>query len=86
MMTDEERATAALALLTAEDTRTPIDPLSNTSPHADIEDAYRVAMQVTELKVTGGRIVKVHKVGLTSKAMQDLAGSTEPDFGYLFAD
>lgn len=86
MMTDEERATAARALVTAEDTHTPIDPMSNTYPHADVEDAYRVAMQVTDVKVAGGRIVKGHKVGLTSKAMQDLVGSTEPDFGYLFAD
>jgi 2-oxo-hept-3-ene-1,7-dioate hydratase/2-keto-4-pentenoate hydratase len=84
MLTEEQRRAAADALLQAEDTGTPIDPISNTYPDADIEDAYRVSMLVTEAKVARGRLVKGHKIGLTSKAMQRLVGSTEPDFGTLF--
>jgi 2-keto-4-pentenoate hydratase len=83
---DEERTKAAAALLTAEDQHQPIEPMSTTYPEADVEDAYHVAIKVADLKVARGQIVKGHKVGLTSKPMQDLVGSTEPDFGYIFAD
>ena len=41
-------------------------------------------MTVTALKLAGGRSVKGHKVGLTSKAMRSLTGATEPDYGTLF--
>jgi 2-keto-4-pentenoate hydratase len=86
MLTEEQRRAAADALLTAEETGTPIDPISATYPEADVDDAYRVSMLVTEAKVATGRLVKGHKIGLTSKAMQRLVGSTEPDFGTLFDD
>jgi 2-keto-4-pentenoate hydratase len=85
-MNDEERRTAAAALLAAEDDRAPIEPISTTYPDADVDDAYRVSMLVTEAKVARGQIVKGQKIGLTSKAMQQLVGSTEPDFGTLFAN
>ena len=31
-------------------------------------------------------IIKGHKIGLTSKAMQNAVGISEPDYGVLFAD
>lgn len=86
MLTEEQRRAAADALLEAEETGTPIEPISAVHPESDIEDAYRVSMLVTEAKVARGRLVKGHKIGLTSKAMQRLVGSTEPDFGTLFDD
>ena len=43
-------------------------------------------MAVTDLKVAAGRIVKGHKIGLTSKAMRSLTGATEPDYGTMFDD
>ena len=46
--------------------------LAETYPDADVADAYRISMAVTELKVKAGRIVKGHKIGLTSKAMRSL--------------
>ncbi|MEI6496165.1 MAG: fumarylacetoacetate hydrolase family protein [Actinomycetota bacterium] len=85
-MNDEERRVAAAALLAAEDDRSPIEPMSTTYPDADVDDAYRVSMLVTAAKVARGQVVKGQKIGLTSKAMQQLVGSTEPDFGTLFAD
>lgn len=77
---------AAKSLLAAENDRAPIEPISLTYPDADIEDAYRIAMEVTALKVAAGRMVKGHKIGLTSKPMQQLVGTTEPDFGTLVDD
>src|SRR5262249_52842220 len=51
-----------------------------------IEDAYRISMAVTELKLKSGRLVKGHKIGLTSKAMRSLTGASEPDYGTMFDD
>lgn len=86
MLTPEQRTAMAHALVAAEADHAPIEPFTVTHPDADIEDAYRIAQLVTELKVAAGRTVKGHKVGLTSKAMQQFAGATEPDYGSLTDD
>ncbi len=74
----------AEALVEAEETRVWTEPLTLRHDEADIEDAYAIGQLVTEIKVGNGRIVKGHKVGLTSKAMRDATGATEPDYGTLF--
>jgi 2-keto-4-pentenoate hydratase len=86
MITDAQVAEAAAALYQAELDHEPITPISETYPDADVEDAYRISSAVTELKVKAGRIVKGHKIGLTSKAMRSLTGATEPDYGTMFDD
>jgi 2-oxo-hept-3-ene-1,7-dioate hydratase len=86
MLTSKQRAAMAEALFTAEAEHTPIEPFTVTHPDAGIEDSYRIAQLVTELKVAAGRSVKGHKVGLTSKAMQQLSGASEPDYGTLTDD
>lgn len=86
MLSDERRRAHAEALVAAERDDAPIEPLSETHPDADVEDAYRIALLVTELKVRAGRRIKGHKIGLTSKAMRSLWGATEPDYGTLFDD
>ncbi|MGD0706499.1 MAG: fumarylacetoacetate hydrolase family protein [Trebonia sp.] len=85
-LTDEQRDAAARSLLGAETNRAPTDPISTRYPGADVEDAYRISMAVTELKLALGRTIKGHKIGLTSKPMQQLAGTDEPDYGSLFDD
>jgi 2-keto-4-pentenoate hydratase len=86
MLTDEQVAEAAAALHRAELDGEPIAPISETYPDADVADAYRISSAVTELKVKAGRVVKGHKIGLTSKAMRSLTGATEPDYGTMFDD
>ena len=86
MLTDEQVAAAAPALYRAELDNVPMTPISTTHPDADVDDAYRISMAVTALKVAAGRIVKGHKIGLTSKAMRSLTGATEPDYGTMFDD
>ena len=86
MLSEEQRRAMAEALIEAERHDAPIEPLSETHPDADVEDAYRIALLVTDLKVRAGRRIKGHKIGLTSKAMRSLWGATEPDYGTLFDD
>lgn len=84
MLTKTERRSFADALLTAELNHSPIEPLTKTHPEATVEDAYRIALLVTEAKVASGRMVKGHKIGLTSKVMREMAGADEPDYGAMF--
>ena len=86
MLTDKQRRDAAESLIAAERDHAPIDPISTTYPDADVEDAYRISILVAEMKVAAGRVIKGHKIGLTSKAMRSLTGATEPDYGTLFDD
>lgn len=83
-MTDAQHREAAEALVEAENTRIWTQPLTVKYEDADIEDAYAVGQMVTDIKVANGRVVKGHKVGLTSKAMRSLTGATEPDYGTIF--
>ena len=55
-------------------------------PDLTIEDAYAIQRSWTQLQLGQGRVIKGHKIGLTSKAMQSAVGITEPDYGVLFED
>lgn len=83
MLDDAQLQAAADALRGAERDRVPIPPLISTYPGIDVADAYRV-----QLINIAGRSAPVvgHKVGLSSKAMQQMMGVDEPDYGHLLAD
>ncbi len=85
-MTEAQHRVAAEALIEAEETKVWTDQLTLRHDDADIEDAYAVSQLVTDMKVARGRVVKGHKIGLTSKAMRDATGATEPDYGTMFDD
>ena len=62
------------------------NPSPTVHEDATVEDAYRIGLEVRDLKLAAGRTVKGHKIGFTSKAMRSLVGATEPDYGFLFDD
>ncbi|WP_440642687.1 2-oxo-hept-4-ene-1,7-dioate hydratase [Bradyrhizobium sp. PUT101] len=70
----------------AERTKALIPMFSKEYPDFSIEDAYAVQRAWTRLQLGRGRVIKGHKIGLTSKAMQNAVGISEPDYGVLFAD
>jgi 2-keto-4-pentenoate hydratase len=80
------RAAAARQLLDAYGTGKPIPPLTSTYDDMTVEDAYAVQLLQIEERLAEGRLVKGHKVGLTSAAMQRLLGVDEPDYGHLLDD
>jgi 2-oxo-hept-3-ene-1,7-dioate hydratase len=86
MLSDADRKKAAGLLLQALKDRKPIVQLSRTWPDIAIEDAYAIQGLVNEAKVAAGAKVRGHKVGLTSKAMQQSSQIDEPDYGVLMAD
>ena len=79
-------ASAAARLHQAEQTRTQIRQLSQDHPGITIDDAYAIQKAWIDIKLAEGRVVKGHKIGLTSKAMQSALNINEPDSGVLLDD
>src|ERR1700743_559355 len=77
---------AAERLDQAEKTRKQIRELSLAQPGITIEDSYAIQKAWIEMKVAQGRVVKGHKIGLTSKAMQSALNIDEPDSGVVLED
>lgn len=69
----------------AEREKTPIPPLTAEDTSLRPEDAYAIQMMNVSRRLGAGERVVGHKVGLTSKPMQNMLGVHEPDFGHLFA-
>jgi 2-oxo-hept-3-ene-1,7-dioate hydratase len=84
MLSDSDRKKAAQLLITAEAERKPVVQLSKTWPDITIEDAYAIQNEVVKHKIAAGAKVVGHKIGLTSKAMQQSSQIDEPDYGHLF--
>ena len=51
-----------------------------------IDDAYAIQRSWVAMKLSAGRVLRGHKVGLTSKAMQASSRISEPDYGDLLDD
>jgi 2-oxo-hept-3-ene-1,7-dioate hydratase len=83
MLSEADRLRAVDLLLEAERTRTPVVQLSKTFPEIEILDSYAISAEVTRRKMAGGARLIGHKIGLTSKAMQQSSQVDEPDFGHL---
>jgi 2-oxo-hept-3-ene-1,7-dioate hydratase len=85
-LTQDEIRRAAERLHQAEKTRQQIRQLSLDHPGISIADAYAIQTAWVGIKLAEGRVVRGHKIGLTSKAMQSALGIDEPDSGVLFDD
>ena len=85
-LTAEQREEAAAALRQAESSTRPIPPLIQTYPDIDVVDAYEIQLSNIRRRLAGGGMVLGHKVGLSSKAMQEMMGVDEPDYGHLLSD
>ncbi|MEU6642453.1 2-keto-4-pentenoate hydratase [Saccharomonospora sp. NPDC046836] len=81
----EAHATQAVAqqLLQAYETGKPVAPVIESHPGATLTDAYRIQQEQVRLWTAGGEVIKGHKVGLTSAAMQQQMGVDQPDYGHL---
>src|SRR3954465_1433184 len=85
-LSNDEIRKAAERLDHAEKSRKQIRQISLEHPGITIADAYAIQQAWVEMKVAQGRIVKGHKIGLTSKAMQSALNIDEPDSGILLDD
>jgi 2-keto-4-pentenoate hydratase len=72
-------------LRAAEADRRPIAPLTELEPGLTLADAYRIQQVNVRARQADGESLRGQKIGLTSVAMQEQLGVTEPDFGALFS-
>ena len=79
-----ERAAARLRLATQGQGTIP--PLRDCLAPDDVEGAYAVQDVNTRHGLASGRRIVGYKIGLTSIALQQRLGISEPDFGILFED
>ncbi|REJ05248.1 2-oxo-hepta-3-ene-1,7-dioate hydratase [Microbacterium bovistercoris] len=82
----ETIAAIAEELAEAERTRTLIPRITARYPDATIEDSYAIQGVWRDRQLAAGRRLVGRKIGLTSKAMQQATGITEPDYGVMFDD
>ncbi|MGW0634796.1 2-keto-4-pentenoate hydratase [Nocardia salmonicida] len=86
MLTTGMRAELAAELARAELDRVAVSPIVDRYPGIDVVDAYEVQLLNIRRRLGDGGKVVGHKVGLSSKAMQQMMGVDEPDYGHLLAD
>lgn len=79
-------ARLAAELHHSEKTRVQVEHFSKRFPGMTVEDGYAVSRAWLQLKLAEGRQVRGHKIGLTSRAMQQASQIDEPDYGTLLDD
>lgn len=86
MLTPETIARLAEELAEAERTHGMIPRITARHPEATVEDSYAIQGVWRDRQLAAGRRLFGRKIGLTSKAMQQATGITEPDYGVMFDD
>lgn len=74
---------AANLLLEAEETKQVIEPLAVLYPGITVDEAYYIQLEQIKRKVDKGAIIVGKKIGATSKAIQQMFGVNQPDYGHL---
>lgn len=64
--------------------RRTLSPLTERWPEITIEDAYHVSLRIVKRRIDDdGEKIIGKKIGVTSRAVQQMLGVFQPDFGYL---
>jgi 2-oxopent-4-enoate/cis-2-oxohex-4-enoate hydratase len=63
--------------------RSTVPPLIARDPALTIDDAYAISLDILDRRLADGERVVGKKIGVTSKAVQDMLGVHQPDFGFL---
>ena len=63
--------------------RRTVTPLIEQDPSLTIDDAYAISLDFLARRCKDGERVVGKKIGVTSKAVQDMLGVHQPDFGFL---
>jgi 2-oxopent-4-enoate/cis-2-oxohex-4-enoate hydratase len=63
--------------------RRTVQPLIARDPSLTIDDAYAISLNALARRRADGERVIGKKIGVTSKAVQDMLGVHQPDFGFI---
>ncbi|MGZ0711514.1 2-oxo-hept-4-ene-1,7-dioate hydratase (plasmid) [Coraliomargarita sp. W4R53] len=86
MLNPDTISNLAGELAEAERTHGMIPRITARHPDATIEDSYAIQGIWRDQQIDAGRTLVGRKIGLTSKAMQQATGISEPDYGIMFDD
>mgnify|MGYP003441265038 FL=1 len=86
MLPPETIAAPAAELAEADRNHGVMPRITARHPEATVEDSYRIQGVWRDSRIAAGRRVVGRKIGLTSRAMQQATGITEPDYGVMFDD
>ena len=86
MFTQDLIEALAAELQQSEKSRVQVEHFSKRFPGMTVEDGYAISRAWVRLKIAEGRTVRGHKIGLTSRAMQQSSQIDEPDYGTLLDD
>lgn len=64
-------------------TRKAVPALTSRYPDLTLDDAYRISLQFLQRRQAMGEKIIGKKIGVTSKAVQDMLNVHQPDFGFL---
>jgi 2-oxopent-4-enoate/cis-2-oxohex-4-enoate hydratase len=70
-------------LYTALRERAPVDPLTSRHAGLTIEQAYGIQQRMIERRLQDGERIVGKKIGVTSRAVMNMLGVFQPDFGYM---
>ncbi|HEY3772908.1 MAG TPA: 2-keto-4-pentenoate hydratase [Solirubrobacteraceae bacterium] len=82
-LTDTQLDDWARRLRQAADDARPIQPLTAAVPGLTVQDAYAIAERLVAGRLRDGARIAGRKIGLTSLAVQQQLGVSEPDYGAL---
>ncbi|MQA34432.1 2-oxo-hept-4-ene-1,7-dioate hydratase [Modestobacter roseus] len=86
MLAPEVITGLAEELAAADRERRLIPRITARHPEATVEDSYAIQGVWRDGRLAEGRRLVGRKIGLTSRAMQQATGITEPDYGVMFDD
>ncbi len=84
MLNNEDISKLADRLIGAEKEKQPIPPLVDQYD-LTISDAYKIQLEVVEMKREKGEACVGKKIGLTSKSMQRAFNVDQPDYGHIMS-
>lgn len=82
-MPGDKIARHGAALYQALRERRTVPPLIAQDPSLTLDDAYAINLDFLSRRLSDGERVVGKKIGVTSKAVQDMLGVHQPDFGFL---
>ncbi len=82
-ISEAEHAEWGETLYKALRSRSAIPPIINSRSDLTIDDAYAISLNFLKRREKDGERVIGKKIGVTSKAVQDMLGVRQPDFGFL---
>ncbi|MFU3626556.1 2-oxopent-4-enoate hydratase [Pseudomonas aeruginosa] len=63
--------------------RTVVDPLTSRYPDITIDNAYHIQQRMISRRLQAGESIVGKKIGVTSAAVMNMLGVSQPDFGYM---